>query len=229
MLFQPHDAMRVAPPAELLGKKLWLPRLQEGSSRLCAAVFRSMGVDAEVMPPSDSRTLELGARFSSGDECYPLKVTLGDSLKILTQPGNNATNTAFLIAAGQGPCRFGQYAPYFQSAFRALGHSEVTFVSPSFENGYADFGESSSFFVRSGWRSIVVADILLKLLLLVRPYELEAGSADAFYNESVTDLCAVFEQRYPTFSRQMWELREGLLRTRQRFRSLPRRKMQIDL
>jgi predicted nucleotide-binding protein (sugar kinase/HSP70/actin superfamily) len=223
MLFQRHHTVRIAPPTDLIGKKLWVPRLQVGSSLLCAAVFRSMGIDAEVMPPSDARTLELGARFSSGDECYPLKLTLGDSLKVLTQPGNNASNTAFLVAIGQGPCRFGQYAPYFRSVFRAIGHPNVTFASPSFEKGYADFGESTSIYVRSGWRAIVVADILLKLLLLTRPYEIKAGSADAIYDESVTDLCAVFERRYPNFKLQMEEIQCGLLRARQRFRAFPRR------
>jgi predicted nucleotide-binding protein (sugar kinase/HSP70/actin superfamily) len=223
MLFQQYGPDRIAPPAALAGKKLWLPRLQVGSSRLFAAVFRSIGVDAEVMPPSDARTRELGARFSSGDECYPLKLTLGDSLKILNQPGNDQTNTAFLMATGQGPCRFGQYAPYFQSMFRSLGFPNITLISPSFENGYADYGESSSVFVRSAWRAIVSADILLKLLLRTRPYEITAGRADVLYDESLTDLSHVLEARYGSYARQMKELQAGLLRARERFRSLPLR------
>ena len=221
MLFQHDGPDRLAPPAALAGKKLWCPRLQVGSSRLIAAVFRSIGVDAEVMPPSDMRTRELGARFSSGEECYPLKVTLGDSLKILNQPGNDQTNTAFLMATGQGPCRFGQYAPYFKSMFRTLGYPDITLVSPSFENGYADNGRSSSVFVRSAWRALVSADILLKLLLRARPYEITPGSADALYDESLTDLSHILEAHYGSYAQQMKELQAGLLRARACFRALP--------
>jgi predicted nucleotide-binding protein (sugar kinase/HSP70/actin superfamily) len=221
MLFQKQNPGRLAPPPALAGKKLWVPRLQVGGSRLLAAAFRSIGIDAEVLPPSDERTRELGARHSCGDECYPLKLTLGDCLKILEQPGKDKTNTAFLVATGQGPCRFGQYAPYFQSVFGSLGYPDITLVSPSFENGYADYGESSSLFVRSAWRAIVSADILLKLLLRTRPYEITPDSADALYDESLTDLSRILETRHRSYARQMDELQAGLLRARARFRALP--------
>lgn len=220
MFHQLRGRRSIGPPPALAGKKLWLPRFQIGSSLLFAAVFRSIDIDAEVMPPSDARTRELGARFSSGDECYPLKITLGDCLKVLEQPGRDQSSTAFMMATGQGPCRFGQYAPYYKSVFSSLGYPGLTLVSPSFENGYADYGESSSVFVRSAWRAIVAADILLKLLLRARPYELTPGSTDAVYDESLADLSSVFEARYASYARQLKALRAGLLRARERFRSL---------
>ena len=223
MRIEEPSASCVAPPPSLAGKKLWLPRLQIGSSRLFAAVFRSLGVDAEVFPPSDELTRELGARHTCGDECYPLKVTLGDCLKILEQPGADENKIAFLMATGQGPCRFGQYVPHCRSVFRALGFSNVTIVSPSAEKGYTDYGESSAVFVRSGWRAIVAADILLKVLLRARPYEAVAGSADKLYDESLTDLSEIFEARHGSEGRQLRALRQGLLRVRARFRALPLR------
>ena len=221
MLFQSQSPGRLAPPGELAGKTLWVPRLQEGSSRLFAAVFRSIGIDAKVLPASDEQTRELGARHSCGDECYPLKLALGDCLKVLNQPGNDQSNTAFLIATGHGPCRFGQYAPYFKSIFRSLGFPDLTMISPSFENGYADYGESSSVFVRSAWRAIVSADILLKLLLRTRPHEITPGSADLVYDESLNDLSRILESRYPGYARQLEEIQASLLRARSRFRALP--------
>lgn len=220
MLFRAQTSERLAPPPALAGKKLWLPRFQVGSTVLVAAVFRSIGVDAEVLPPADQRTRELGARHSCGDECYPLKLTLGDCLKIIEQPGKNQTNTAFLMATGQGPCRFGQYVSHFKSVFASLGHPDITVVSPSFENGYADYGESSALFVRSAWRAIVSADILLKLLLRARPYELVAGSVDAWYERSLADLSRILERHYRSHAQQMTELRAGLLRTREDFHVL---------
>ena len=221
MLFQKQSPSRIVPPPALAGKTLWLPRLQEGSARLFAAVFRSIGIDAEVLPPSDEQTRELGARHSCGDECYPLKLTLGDCLKVLKQPGNNQSNTAFLVATGQGPCRFGQYAPYFKSVFESLGYPDITMISPSFENGYADYGDSSTSFVRTAWRAFVSADILLKLLLRTRPYEITPGSADALYDKSLTDLSRILEAPCASYSQQMEELQAGLLRARNHFRAMP--------
>lgn len=212
---------RVSPPPMLAGKKVWVPRISAGSARAAAAVFRSLGVDAECTPPSDERTRELGARYTCGDECYPTKVTLGDFLKVLEKPDADQNKIAFFMATGQGPCRFGQYVPYMRSVFNSLGYSGVMLLSPAFETGYSDFGEASSHFVRSMWRALVAGDILLKRLLMTRPYELTPGTADAVHEECVADLCRTMEVPYSAYGEQMEALRESLVRCRQRFRNVP--------
>ncbi len=122
-------ASRTIPPTHpLFGKKTYLPRMAEGSARAMAAVMRSLGVDAWVTPPSDIHSLDLGGKFSSGDECYPLKITLGDYLRTLELPGFDPQKTAFYVLTGQGPCRFGQYAYYLKSVLkqtRLLGYHYI--------------------------------------------------------------------------------------------------------
>jgi predicted nucleotide-binding protein (sugar kinase/HSP70/actin superfamily) len=215
------ESRRIPATHPLYGKKTYIPRMAEGGARAIAAVLRSLGIDAEPTPPSDSRTLDLGAKFSSGDECYPLKVTLGDFLRILEQPGLDPNKTAFFLPTGQGPCRFGQYGPYVKSVLKGLGYGEITIFQPGCEHGYSDFGEASTLFVRGAWRAIVSADILLKLLLKSRPYEVVAGSADSAFDESVQELCQVLEVAYPGNNSQMLALEECLLLARKRFRELP--------
>jgi hypothetical protein len=92
-------------------------------------------------------------------------------LRILEQPGLDPKKTALFLPTGQGPCRFGQYGPYLKSVLKGLGYGEITIFQPGCEHGYSDFGEASTLFVRGAWRAIVSADILLKLLLKSRPYE----------------------------------------------------------
>ena len=75
----------------LKGKRIYIPPMAYGSARAFAAAFRAIGLDAEPTPPSDHRTRELGARYTSGDECYPAKVTVGDFMKVLEQPGDRST------------------------------------------------------------------------------------------------------------------------------------------
>jgi predicted nucleotide-binding protein (sugar kinase/HSP70/actin superfamily) len=204
----------------LAGRKIWLPRLTDSSSRAMAAVFRSFGLDAVVTPASDERTRELGARYTCGDECYPTKVTLGDFLKVLQAPGADPSKIAFFMASGQGPCRFGQYVPYMRSVLASLGYPDVPVLGPSFERGYADFGLSGSGFVRSAWRAVVASDILMKLQLKTRPYEVTRGSADAAHEESTEDLCRVLEVPYRDARAQLAAIGRCLLRSRTRFRGV---------
>jgi len=39
--------------------------------------------------------------------------------------------------------------------------------------------------VRTAWRAVVVQDILMKLLLMTRPYEVNPGETDKVYLESL--------------------------------------------
>jgi predicted nucleotide-binding protein (sugar kinase/HSP70/actin superfamily) len=214
----------VSPPTGLAGRKVWVPRMSAGSARAVAAVFRSLGLDAECTPASDERTRELGARHTCGDECYPTKVTLGDFLKILEQPGADPHKTAFFMPTSQGPCRFGQYTPHLKSVLMSLGYSGAAIVAPDCDNGYDGFGKSSTAFVRGLWRALVAGDILLKLLYRTRPYENASGRADAVYENCIAGLCRVMETPYPGPGEQMEALRAVLLRCRALFRGLPVRR-----
>ncbi len=94
---------QISPSHPLYGKKTYIPRMAAGTFRALAAVLRSLGVDAEVVPPADARTLELGGKHSTGDECYPLKVVLGDFLRIVEAPGFDASRTAFFFLPDKVP------------------------------------------------------------------------------------------------------------------------------
>ncbi len=221
MLLKKANGGRTVPATHpLYGRKIYFPRMAAGSARGVAALMRSLGIEADVVPPSNARTLELGGKYSSGDECYPLKVTLGDFLQITERADFDAKKTAFFMATGQGPCRFGQYVPYLRSVLKKLGKDDVLLFHPSCEQAYSDFGEASGLFTRGAWRALVAGDILLKLLLKSRPYEVQAGSADQAYEECVQGLCRVLETPYSSDESQMIALQECLLRARGRFRAL---------
>jgi predicted nucleotide-binding protein (sugar kinase/HSP70/actin superfamily) len=191
-----------------------------GSARAFAAAFRAIGLDAAPTPPSDHRTRELGARHTSGDECYPAKVTVGDFMKVLEQPGVDPSRVACFMPTAQGPCRFGQYAPYLRQVLDANGYGAVEIVSPSSRNAYDGLGELARPFVRSGWRALLCADLLQKLLLLNRPYEERRGDAEGVYDTCLDDLCQTLEEGTVEPGPQLAALRESIVRCRDRFRRL---------
>ncbi len=125
----------------LVGKKIFIPPMAYGSGRAFAAGFRSLGVDADITPPSDHRTKELGARYTSGDECYPAKVTVGDFMRVLEAPGADPSKIVLFMPTADGPCRFGQYAPYLKNILDANGYGTTEVLSPTSNNGYAGSGQ----------------------------------------------------------------------------------------
>ena len=207
----------------LAGKTVYIPDMAEGSVEALCAVLRWMGIEARPTPPSDARTLELGGKHTSGDECFPAKITTGDLLKIAQQPGFDAKHTVFMMATTDGPCRFGQYAPFLRKVLRERGFGDVQVLSPRGEHGYSDFQDFNTAFVRTAWRALVSADILRKLLLQTRPYETLPGEADRAFRGSLEDLCHTLEQSCSDSRCQMRSLTASLLRTRARFRAVPAR------
>lgn len=194
-----------------------------GSARAFASAFRAIGLDAEPTPPSDHRTRELGARFTSGDECYPAKVTVGDFMKLL-ESAPDPSSVALFMPTAEGPCRFGQYAPYLRHILDTNGYQAVEILSPSSQNAYGGLGDLAKPFVRTGWRALVAADLLQKSLLIHRPYEAARGDTETVYEESLDDLCGTLERTPVEPGVQLAALRDAMVRSRDRFRKLGARR-----
>ncbi len=213
---------RVAGPA-LSERTLYLPRMSLGAARCIAAAMRAHGIDAHPLPPSDARTLEYGGRFTSGEECYPEMLTLGDIMKIVLESGRPAESLAFFMPAAPGPCRYGQYAPFLRRTLDSVGATEVLVVSPSSGTGYDDLGQFGPGMYRAAWRGLLAADALRRALLRVRPYEVEAGACDRIYQDGIAAAEALLERPGIGSRQTMSDLRAALERSAARFTALPRK------
>jgi predicted nucleotide-binding protein (sugar kinase/HSP70/actin superfamily) len=97
----------------LANKKLLVPEMGRTVSHLIGATMRSFGVDAQVM--ETYKGLKLGKQYTSGKECFPCQVTLGDVLYHLEREKERlgeafrAENYLYFMAESGGPCRFGMY------------------------------------------------------------------------------------------------------------------------
>ncbi len=208
-------------PKSIFERTLYVPQMHYACSRLVAAAYRSVGIDATVSPDSDERTLELGGRYTSGEECLPEKVTLGNFLRVLMDEGKDPGDTAFLMMTSAGPCRFGQYRSLIRKVLDDLGYEDAIVVSPSSDDGYAGIGENASKVFRRGWRGALIGDMLMKALLRTRPYELRAGDSDEVFLRSLRRMCDLVAQPDGTDGEQMEQLVDGLETCRLEFESVP--------
>jgi predicted nucleotide-binding protein (sugar kinase/HSP70/actin superfamily) len=218
-----HVSRKIGQDHHLAGRIVYIPRMAQGSAEAFASVFRWLGIEAHPTPFSDGRTLELGAKYTSGDECFPAKVTVGDFLRVIEQPGFNPHRAAFFMPTAEGPCRFGQYAPYLKKILKTVGHEDIQILSPTSKNSYHGLGDVAGPFVRGGWRALVAADTLRKMLLRTRPYEVTPGTADGCYEGSMKDFCETLEHSCADPKCQLEALIESLLRGRERFHLMPAR------
>lgn len=207
---------------DLTGRTVYIPPMSTGGARAVAAVFTSFGIPARPTPPSDGRTLAIGSRYTSGDECYPEKITIGDFLRLF-EDGADPRTVAFFMPTTEGPCRFGQYSQLLRKVLNENGYGEALILSPSSADSYGDLGSNPTAMMRSAWRAFVASDLLRKLLLRTRPYEKAPGASDQAYQESLNDLCGVLARTGIPMKAQRSELVAALSRSRERFEKIPRK------
>jgi predicted nucleotide-binding protein (sugar kinase/HSP70/actin superfamily) len=171
------------------GKSFLIPEMNPVNSHLLAGVFQSYGVPAEVMETYAG--LDLGKKHTSGKECFPCVVTLGDILYHMEKEQVRLGDTFdperymyFMPEAG-GPCRFGMYNKYHRIILDSIpGLEKVKITSLSSDDAY-DLqglipGDSMQAFRKVAYLSVVVGDVLDRMLWRIRPYERSEGITDTF-------------------------------------------------
>jgi predicted nucleotide-binding protein (sugar kinase/HSP70/actin superfamily) len=203
----------------LKDKTLLIPQMNRIGAHLLAATFRSFGAQARVM--DTYKGMDLGKEYTSGKECYPCQVTMGDILYFIEKEKQslgenfNPGHYVYFMPEAEGPCRFGMYNKYQRIVLDSFpGLHDLQIISPSNSDAYSlgDILEESQEqdFRKTAYFSMVVTDILERLLWKVRPYEREPGMTDTFIQRSARSLEHAFQLygRKKLFGKIMDELGE---------------------
>lgn len=173
-------------------ERLLIPRMGDSAESL-AACLRGIGVDAEVLPPSDREALRIGRRHTSGKECVPMALTLGSLLARLERERDTQQRFAFFMPTADGPCRFGVYNVLHRIVLERLGWADrVRIWSPGDADYFAGIPAGFSALVMTGFAAY---DVLEAALFDVRPVERGgAGEARAVFERHRDELFARLER-----------------------------------
>lgn len=190
----------------LRNKTFLIPEMNRIGGHLLAATFRGFGIHARVM--ETYKGLDMGKEYTSGKECYPCQITMGDILYFMKEEkarlGDdfNPEDYVYFMPESDGPCRFGMYNKYQRivlDSFPELDRVKIGALTT--KDGYSLAGiieeEQVSDLRRSAFFSVIVADVLDRLLWRVRPYEREAGQTDDFMENSMKRMEETFEKCAP--------------------------------
>jgi predicted CoA-substrate-specific enzyme activase len=146
-----------------------------------AAAMDANGARTVVLPEPDERNLLYSNQVTTGAECLPYRVTLGDFMRYYYDNGADARHIEGFMAGSYGPCRLGKYAVEQNRLLREIGF-DLPVRSTVSNNAYRDLGLGPGF-ERLAWRGIVAVDCLEKLLWRTRPYEKNAGDTDKLFDK----------------------------------------------
>ncbi len=186
---------RIAAKSEIKKERtIYLPNMCDAAKALASAM-RYAGIDAKVLPPPDEESIIIGRQFTSGRECFPAILTAGDMVKKINSPDFDSKRSAFFMAQGSGPCRFGQYYKLHRIILDELGYSNIPIYAPNQGPSlFDDLGPMGLRFLTSAWEAICAVDALEAKSRMLRPYEKNSGTTDTIYADALGQLCHLIEK-----------------------------------
>jgi predicted nucleotide-binding protein (sugar kinase/HSP70/actin superfamily) len=187
-----------------LGKsKVLIPEMNHSSAHLFSAALKAFAVDAQVL--ETGRGLELAKKFTSGKECFPCLVTLGDLLNFVEEERRRlgaafrADRYVFFMPESEGPCRFGMYNKYQRIVLDSSPDLKALKISSlSNTDNYSPEGlmspQTAQGFQKTAGLAMIVSDVLDRMTWRVRPYEKAAGLTDALAEQGLHRLMEVIER-----------------------------------
>jgi predicted nucleotide-binding protein (sugar kinase/HSP70/actin superfamily) len=187
---------------QLQNKTVLIPEMNRIGAHLIAATFRSFGIHARVLETYTG--IDLGKKFTSGKECFPCQITMGDILFFLKKEKEtlgvafNPENYLYFLPESDGPCRFGMYNKYQRMVLDSFPELDrLKIVSITTTDGYSLEGVIAQDrlldFKKASYMAVVVADIMERLLWRIRPYEKEEGITNEFIEHSMRVMEVIFE------------------------------------
>ncbi len=173
-------------------RTVYIPWMGQSSLGV-AAGFIAHGQKAKVLPIADDTTLIYGRRFTSGKECLPCTITIGEMLKLINEKDFKADETAFFMPGGSGPCRFGMYNCLQRLILKQAGVENIPVISPNQDNEFykslnaqTNHNRGGSF-SKTAWISVIGIDLLDKVILRIRPYARDSRYADLVYQDCIAE------------------------------------------
>ena len=146
--------------------RLVWPSMGTMSAQVMAAICKDIGFRAEYLPTADQRTIHLARSVASGKECIPTLMVLGQILRLVKDsPPAPDEVLAVMVPRTTGPCRTGQYGPFYEHTFSDLGIENVAILNLSSDNGYQELGPA---FNKLAWYAIVLGDVFRDMEIALR-------------------------------------------------------------
>ena len=163
-------------------KTLLIPKMAP-HCEVISASMEAYGVRTIVLPEPDERNLLYSEKVTSGTECLPYRITLGDFIRFHHEHGPDTRNFEGFAAGSYGPCRLGKYSIEQIKILKNMGFDLPIRTTVS-NNAYRDLNLGPGF-ERIAWRGIVAVDCLEKLVWRTRPYEKIIGASELLFAEYV--------------------------------------------
>jgi predicted CoA-substrate-specific enzyme activase len=155
------------------------------------SAMRASGYNVEVLGNDNHTAVDMGLKYVNNDACYPSLMVVGQIMDALHSGKYDLNKVAIMITQTGGGCRATNYINFIRRALEKADMAWIPVVSVSAQGLEKNPGLKFTPKLLIGViQSLVYGDVLMRILYRTRPYELEAGSANALHMKW-NDICKV--------------------------------------
>ncbi|NNJ61136.1 MAG: activase [Dactylosporangium sp.] len=159
------------------------PQMSPIHFRLLESALQRGGYRVHVLEHASASDVEIGLKYVNNDACYPAVMVVGQLVNGFLTGEFDPDRCSVMISQTGGMCRATNYAALLRKALRDSGYGQVAVVAISAVGVEKHPGFAlTPPLVHRAMQAVVLGDLLQTLLLRVRPYEAEPGSAQARYH-----------------------------------------------
>ncbi len=165
------------------------------------ATFESSGYRFELLPSVDTAAVDEGLKYVNNDACYPSIIVTGQLIEAVKSGRYNTDKLACIITQTGGGCRASNYIGFIRKALKDAGFSHIPVISLSASGLERHPGFKITLpMLRRAMRGMIYGDLLNRLTLATRPYEMAAGDTQAMYEKwrdiALTDIKNFHKRKY---------------------------------
>ena len=202
---------------------LLCPQMSPIHFDLIEPAIRSFGYKLEVLQNDNRSAIDVGLKYVNNDACYPSLIVIGQIMDALLSGKYDLDRTAVIMSQTGGGCRASNYIGFIRRALEKAGMPQIPVISVNANGMETNPGFSiTPLLLTKALQAVVYGDVFMRVLYATRPYEKEAGSADALHEKWKERCVRSLSKRNPAmmeFARNV----KGIIRD---FDNLPRRDIQ---
>ncbi len=160
-----------------------IPQMAPIHFELIETAVASCGYKVKLLRKCTPNTVETGLKYVNNDACYPSILTTGQMIEALQSGEYDLNKTALVMSQTGGGCRATNYIGFIRKALKDAGFSQVPVISFNFVGMEKNSGfKISPEMMEKLLKSVVYGDLLQKMLMKNRAYEVNKGETEKLYN-----------------------------------------------
>ncbi len=185
-----------------------VPQMAPIHFELLESALKVLGYNVELLRECTDKTVETGLRYVNNDACYPSILTTGQFIEALQSGKYDLDKTAIIMSQTGGGCRATNYIGFIRKALKDAGFSHVPIISFN----VVGMEKATGFKITVPMainliKGVFYGDLLSKLLLKNRAYEVHKGESQAMFDKWM-EKCKVLvgKSTYKQFKQSIYDM-----------------------